>query len=121
MLTIDVNEGITTDVSHTRTAIHIVQVAGIHGDGGIACQVAGIAAAVDTTTNLYLPLRHNRGQEYQNRYDGYSLHHLYLIYQLSITNDHRRVVQIGLGEHVDVCGLYRNGVTITVAACCRGI
>ena len=36
MVAVDVDKGIAIHISHSCTAIHFVQIAGTHGDGGVA-------------------------------------------------------------------------------------
>ena len=60
MLAVDVREGVSADIRHACAAEHIVQVALIDRDGGVAVHVAQVAAAIDVAANAYLGLRPHR-------------------------------------------------------------
>ena len=63
MLTVDMQEGTSSDVCLTGTAIDVSQVAGIDVDSRLAARIAFITATVDVTANDNLGLRSNGKEE----------------------------------------------------------
>ena len=51
---VDIDEGASAYIGHTGTAKDPVQVAGTHGDSGIAPDIALIAAPIDAAADVYL-------------------------------------------------------------------
>ena len=69
VLSVDVHIGITTHVSHTGTAKHLVDITVLYGDAGAAIDVAMIATAIYLTTNIHLSL--DTCQRQENHADCY--------------------------------------------------
>ena len=90
VLTVDMHERIAAHISHTCAAEHPASwvcirniilrvnhgadVAGFHRHLCAAFHLSFVAAAVYITTNLNLPLRYNRAQEYKYQYGNVSSH-----------------------------------------------
>ena len=84
MFCVNMNKGITIDVSHTGTAIDIVQVSFIDRDSGITFRITSITTTIDVTANGNLGLHRECKQTKQ--YYGYDLLHYSLTFMTGLSS-----------------------------------